>query len=523
MFGFVLPRLALGAAIVALLVTPTADVRKQRPAAVAGTFYPADPAELASTVDRLLKAATVPAVKGQLWAIVAPHAGYPYSGAVAAHAYALLKNRGIHRVVVIAPSHYEAFPFVSIYDGDAYITPLGSVRVDKVFAARLAGLHPDLKLSSRGHIQSGDQREHALEVQLPFLQRALGDFQVVPIMMGEQSYEASRALGVALAQLIHAPDTLIVASSDLSHFHSYDEARALDSKSLHAVEDWDYYSMSRNFAMRTWEACGGGPIVAAMIAAERLGATQAVVLKYANSGDVTADRSRVVGYGAVAFLQPPASSASDFPQYSLPAGDQERLLALARRSVETAVREKKLYDPPKADSEALLQDRGAFVTLTKHGELRGCIGYTSPSHSLLLTVRDVAAFAAVRDPRFPPVTAAELNDLEYEVSVLSPFRRVLDTKQIQVGRHGLLAKMGEREGLLLPQVPVEQKWDRQTFLDQTCLKAELRRDCWKDPATDLFMFSALVFNERQRPAAAARDPRKPGTPPATPGQHSPPR
>ena len=150
---------------------------------------------------------------------------------------------------------------------------------------------PLIKLSSRGHTPTPQGAEHALEVELPCLQRVLGDFQLVPVVMGDQSYESSRALGVALAKLIQGGDTLIVASSDLSHYHPYDEAVRIDHKTLNALQDWDYLSMSRNFETRVWEACGGGPIVAAMIAAERLGANQAEVLKYANSGDITGDRS----------------------------------------------------------------------------------------------------------------------------------------------------------------------------------------------------------------------------------------
>jgi AmmeMemoRadiSam system protein B/AmmeMemoRadiSam system protein A len=501
MIAVLLSRLAMGAAVIAVLLYPGGGVRKERPAGVAGTFYPADPEQLRNHVDALLAAAKVPEMEGKLWAIVSPHAGYPYSGAVAAHAYAALKGRHITRVVVISPSHYEAFPFASIYDGDAYETPLGSITVDKAFAAKLAG-GQYLKLSSRGHIQQGEQHEHALEVQLPFLQRAIGnDFQLVPIVVGDQSYAVTRALGVALARLIRSPETLIVASSDLSHFHTYDQAVALDRKPLRALEDWDYFSMARNFEAREWEACGGGPIIAAMIAAERLGARRAVVLKYANTGDVTGDRSRVVGYGAAALIEPagPGSPTREAnPDYSLPAAEKEQLLALARKSVESVVRERRVAAVPTAVSAPLLDDRGAFVTLKEHGELRGCIGYTSAARPLIETVRDVAAYAAVRDPRFPAVREGELKDLEYEVSVLSPFRRVLDFNQVQVGRHGLLVVNGNDQGLLLPQVPTEQGWDRTTFLDQTCLKAGLPRACWKDPDTDVFMFTALVFGESKK-------------------------
>lgn len=483
--------------------------QKVRQPAVAGGFYPADPKELGKMLDEFLARAAVPEIRGPVVALVSPHAGYPYSGQVAAHAYALLKGKKVERVVVIAPSHFEAFAFASVYDGDAYATPLGNIPVDKDFAAKLAAMNPLLKLSDRGHTPRG-QGEHALEVQLPFLQRVLGPFKLVPVVMGEQDYQTSRALGVALAKLLQGPTkasppsgTLIVASSDLSHYHSYNEAVTLDRKALAALEEWDYLSMSQNFQRGIWEACGGGPMVAAMIAAERLGANQAKVLKYANSGDVTGDKSRVVGYGAVALFAEKLESGKA-PEFSLREAEKEELLKIAKTSVETAVRERKLYQcSPR--SEALLRDRGAFVTLKKKGQLRGCIGYISPVKPLCLTVRDVAAAAALEDRRFTPVTVAELGDLEYEVSVLSPLRRVTDIKQIRVGRDGLVALRGNYEGLLLPQVPVEQGWDRNTFLQETCVKAGLPPNAWKDEETDIFQFSALVFGEHKLPGPIIPD------------------
>ena len=288
-----------------------AEKQEIRQPAVAGAFYPADPKEPVKTVDDLLARAQVSEIKEPLLAVVSPHAGYPYSGPVAAHSYAELRGRKYARVVVISPSHFEAFPFASVYKGDAYVTPLGSVPIDKAFAAQLVTKNPFIKLSTRGHGQVEGRGEHSLEVELPFLQRVLGDFKLVPIVMGEQSYETSRAVGVALATLIQrvakvSPqgfDTLVVASSDLSHYHPYEQAVSLDHKVLKAIEEWDYLNMSQNFERQIWEACGGGPIVAAMIAAERLGANRAIILKYANSGDVTGDKSRVVGYGAVVLIK----------------------------------------------------------------------------------------------------------------------------------------------------------------------------------------------------------------------------
>jgi AmmeMemoRadiSam system protein B/AmmeMemoRadiSam system protein A len=469
---------------------------KIRQAGVAGSFYPADPKALTAMMDEMLAQAIPPSIKDPILAVVAPHAGYQYSGPVAAYTYAELKGRKFSRVVVIAPSHYESFDFTSVYEGDAYATPLGKVPVDKAFARQLAKMSSTMQLSSRGHDATSAGAEHAIEVQLPWLQRVLGDFQLVPIVMGDQSYESSRALGVALAKLIHGGDTLVLASSDLSHYHPYDEAVKIDHKTLNALEAWDYYSMSRNFQARVWEACGGAPIVAAMIYAERMGANQALVLKYANSGDVIGDHSRVVGYSADVFVKTSGGKAAE-TSYTLSNPDKKELLALARKSVEHAVTEKKAYEPTASASEALNQERGAFVTLTKGGQLRGCIGYTSAMKPLYMTVRDTATLAALRDPRFQPVAASELPQLEYEISVLSPLRRVIDTQQIKVGQHGLLMKNGDSEGLLLPQVPVEQGWDRQTFLEETCRKAGMGSNCWKDEDTDIFQFTAVVFNEQK--------------------------
>jgi MEMO1 family protein len=333
---------------------------------------------------------------------------------------------------------------------------------------------------------------------LPWLQKVLGNFELVPIVMGDQSYESSRALGVALAKLLRNDhDTLVLASSDMSHYHTYNEAETIDHKTLHALEAWDYLSMSRNFETRVWEACGGAPIVAAMIYAERMGANKAEVLRYANSGDVTSDRTRVVGYSADLFVKS-AHAADAVPPFSLTDAEKTELLALARKSVEYMIEKNEPYAPAPSADETLNREYGAFTTLTEGGALRGCIGYTAPIKPLYMTVRDTATLAAIRDPRFPRVSASELPKLAYEISVLSPLRRVTDTEQIKVGRDGLLMKNGDSEGLLLPQVPVEQKWDRQTFLEQTCRKAGMDANCWKDENTDIFSFTAVVFNEKNR-------------------------
>ena len=507
---------------------------KVRAAGVAGGFYPADPKALTQMVDGLLAHNAVPQVQGLLVELICPHAGYDFTGPVAAACFAQLKGRKYTRVVVIAPSHYENFHFSSIYDGEAYATPLGNVPVDQDFRAKLAKLSPDIKVSDRGHLQVGEHAEHSLEVQLPWLQRTLGEFKLVPIIMGDQDYGLERGLGRALSKALLAEtaevraQTLILVSSDLSHYHPYDYANQVDHQTLQAIEDWDYLSLSRNFAMwqrgiQTWEACGGGPIVAGMIAAEGLGATHAQILKYANSGDATGDKGRVVGYGAVAITRQGPVGAGKSAEFSLTGGEKNALMKIAHASVETAVRDRKMYLVGSTGFPRLEQARGAFVTLKERGDLRGCIGYITPMKSLAETVRDVAAYAALEDSRFTPVTARELSALEYEISVMSPLRRVLDIKEIKVGKHGLIMKKGEIEGILLPQVPVEEHWGRDTFLEETCRKAGLPRQAWKDEDTDIFMFTALILGER---APEVTDPDQPGVPgrtqpPSPPGPGSP--
>jgi AmmeMemoRadiSam system protein A len=258
--------------------------------------------------------------------------------------------------------------------------------------------------------------------------------------------------------------------------------------------------MSRNFLARVWEACGGAPIVTAMIYAERRGATQAN-LRYANSGDTGGDKSRVVGYASALFVRS-AQPAAAPPAFTLTSGEKQELLAIARHSVECAVRDRHTWTPDAPASEKLHTEYGAFVTLTEHGSLRGCIGYVAAIKPLYQTVGDVASFAALRDPRFPAVTPAELPLLHYEISVLSPLRRVLDPEEIIVGRDGLLLKNGQHEGLLLPQVPLEQGWDRTTFLEQTCAKAALPLHCWKEENTDIFRFTAEIFHDETHESIA---------------------
>ncbi len=461
-----------------------------RPPAVAGSFYPEDPGELTLMLDRLLAEVELSPAGGRIVGLISPHAGYPYSGHVAARSFAALRQQQPARIVLIAPCHVEAFAGASVFDGRAYATPLGEVPVDRKFAEVLVRSGA-ARFSDAGHRRVGGGRgEHSLEVQLPFLQRVLDRFTLVPIVLGEREPETCRRLAVALAEILDE-ETVLVASSDLSHFHPAEEARELDGKVAAFVETWDYFSLLSCLDAGDCEACGGGPIVTTMLAAQLCGAGKSEVLRYANSGDVPPfRRDGVVGYLSALFRLDGEDGSGERERLS--EQDRERLMEVARESVRRAV----LREPPlelEEESPALSRPGAAFVTLRREGRLRGCIGAVVAREPLGRAVANAAAAAALRDPRFSPLSRDELAGLDCHISVLTPFRLLSRPKQFEIGRHGLLLERGFRRGLLLPQVAVEQSWDRETFLRQTCLKAGLEPDAWEDPETVVYTFTAELI------------------------------
>ena len=272
---------------------------KIRPPSVAGMFYPEKKAVLDQDVAVVLEESRDYEINGPIYGIIVPHAGYMFSGGVAARAYRQLLDRDIQTVVVISPSHGEYFTEISIYDGFAYRTPLGTLPVDKDLAHKLTEYNPQIILSEKGHRFN----EHALEVQLPFLQKILDQFKFVPIVMGEHSHYNIQVLAEALAGELKNEKGLIVASSDLSHFYSDEKATKLDQIVIDNIEQYDEEQLFKDLKAGHCEMCGGGPAVTAMKASKLLGATQSKVLLYRNSGDITGDRSEVVGYLSAIFYK----------------------------------------------------------------------------------------------------------------------------------------------------------------------------------------------------------------------------
>jgi AmmeMemoRadiSam system protein B/AmmeMemoRadiSam system protein A len=474
--------LALGLSAFALGL---AAAEKIKPAAFAGQFYESDPARLAAQVDWFVAHSGETALpKGKVLAIIVPHAGYVYSGPTAAHAYALVKGGDYDTAVIIGPSHRVGFEGCSIYPEGGFETPLGVAQIDAPLAKAIG------RASGFSFIPEAFAQEHSVEVQIPFVQRVLPKARIVPIVMGYQKRATVLALAAGLEKACVGKNVLVIASTDMSHYLPPKEGAALDADTISLIESFKTETLLRKVEAGENILCGGGPVVATLLYARKMGPAKVEVLKHSNSADGGAPADSVVGYMAavvVSAADPPAEDTSLTPE------ERAQLLALARTAVSEYVGRRILVNPPSGYSK-FLTPRGVFVTIKKHGDLRGCIGFIEPVAPLGQAVVRAAVYAATEDPRFPPVTAGEIKDLSFEISVLTPLKEISNPRLVQVGRHGLLISRDGHQGVLLPQVPLENGWDRETFLDEGCLKAGLPSDAWKKGAR-IFIFEALVFHE----------------------------
>ena len=431
-----------------------------RQTAVAGQFYPGEPEALGRMVDECL--ARPRARHAVPKALIAPHAGFVYSGPIAGTAYASLApaRERIARVVLIGPSHRVPFRGFAVSAASAFDGPLGPVMVDRQAVGRIAGL-PGVQVRDDAH-----RHEHSLEVQIPFLQRVLDRFAIVPIVVGDAGTEEIDAV---LEALWGGPETLIVVSSDLSHYHGYEEANALDKAASQAIE------LLRPDLLEDDQACGNRPIRGILARARRLD-LRATTLDRRNSGDTQGAKDRVVGYGAYAFEY--SEAARPEPAH------RAALLDAAARSVRHGV---VAGAPPKVElgtfAPQLEAMRATFVTLEIDGHLRGCIGSTAPHRPLIEDVVENAYKAAFADPRFPKLAADELERLSFSVSILSTPRPIVVADEaallaeLRPDRDGLVLTAGEKRGLFLPQVWATLPEPR-TFLAHLKTKAGLAEDYW---------------------------------------------
>ena len=476
-----------------------------RPATQANRFYTGDAKELSEEVDSLLALHRGETVYRNVVALIVPHAGYYFSGNVAAAAYmAMPKDKPYKRIFLLGPSHHEWLDGASVNtEADYYATPLGQVKVDRETAVALTAADSVFRYEPKAH-----DREHCLEVQLPFLQRRFGNGKstqtsedsvppIVPIIISTNDFQKLKRMTEALKPYL-TEENLFIVSSDFSHYPNYEDACKVDARTGKAVETGDVEqfiatleenarSGVRNLAT---SACGELAIATLLM---MIDSTYEVKhLMYQNSGDAEeSDHSRVVGYHAFAVVRN-GQTRTD-ADFSLSDEEKRMLKEIAMTSIKDSLDGKPISHHSPLTSH-LSEKCGAFVSLHKHGRPRGCIGHFGEDVPLHEIVAEMARAAAFEDPRFMPVTADELSDIDIEISVLTPMRRILSLDEFELHRHGIYIRKGYRSGTYLPQVADEVNWTKEEFVSHCAQdKAGIGWDGWRDAETELYVYEAIVF------------------------------
>lgn len=478
---------------------------KMRPMAVAGQFYPSDKSELNKDLDSYFlgnsDTKTLPVEK--LAAIIVPHAGYVFSGSVAAAAFSQIpQDAEYEHIFLIGPSHHTYFEGASVnYAYDFYQTPLGQVKVDTELGNRLIQDNECFTYKADAHSQ-----EHCLEVQLPFLQHRLKKLPpIVPIIIGTQKFSIIKQIAMALKPFFNSRNLFII-SSDFSHYPSYEDAMKVDGNTGKAIETGDLTNFAqalkdnfdgkyRNFAT---SACGQSAIATLMLLTGGSSSYSYKDLIYKNSGDSAyGGKDEVVGYHAFIITRNTANASVE--DFTLTSDEQKTLLTIARNSIEGAFSRINLESSWKGKdlTGTLKMKCGAFVTLNEAGKLRGCVGHFGEDMPLFEVVAEMARAAAFEDTRFNKVNQSELSSINIEISVLSPLKMIDNIDQFQYGKQGIYIGKGGRGGTFLPQVAQEVNWTKEEFLGHCSRdKAGLGWDGWK--SADLYTYEAVIFKEDEK-------------------------
>lgn len=455
---------------------------------VAGSFYPVKKVELDRLLDGFLD--SVPRQKNdkELRMLIVPHAGLVYSGQTAAWGFGQIEKDSFKRVLLLGVSHNRALEKPAVDGNDVWHTPLGSVAVDQETVDRLASSGIAEK-NSQAHKQ-----EHSLEMEVLFLQKVLVDFEIVPILVSQMEESVVANLGEELASLMDE-ETLLVVSTDLSHYPSGGVAELVDRETLDALVTGKRDRLESMIAKHEAEdhknldtsACGLVALRVALEAVKLLEVDEIKLLNYSHSGMVSGNNDRVVGYGAVGFW------GGKFLDRPLSEKEKAEAIKIANEAVNEYVLNQQIPRLEKISGE-LNQRLGVFVTIKKNGELRGCIGEFEPKKNLAETIQDVAIKSATRDPRFPPVSEAELGEIEIELSVLSPWKKINNWQDIELGKHGVVIELNGKRGTFLPQVSESRDWTKESFLGEICVqKMGLEKGCFLDPKAEIYTYTAQVF------------------------------
>ena len=459
--------------------------------AVAGTFYPATAIILENQISNLFEKATkVP--KTDVAALIVPHAGYVYSGQVAASAFAKLNRQAQYKnIFIIGRSHRKYFEGVSIYPIGNYATPLGVVKTNEEIAVQLMKKNKFIYYDTEA-----DKNEHSLEVQLPFLQYWLkNDFQIVPLIIGSDDPSVYEELAEAIRPWFNS-ENLFVISTDFSHYPSYEIANKTDHETAEAIvlndlkklKDCCKLNKLSNTNNLLTALCGAAAVQTLLhLTHDKTDFTFEKIV-YKNSGDVAeGDKKRVVGYWAIAVNRTNNSLA-------ITETEKHELLKLARESIAGHFNNSTKSLPQSGKSGIMNEQYGAFVTLKNADKLRGCIGRFNPEKPLYQTIENMSIAAATRDRRFEPVKTDELDQITIEISILTPFKKIGSIDQIQLGKHGIYIKKGLNSGTFLPQVAEETNWTKEEFLGHCSRdKAGIGWEGWK--TAEIYTYEAIVFSE----------------------------
>jgi AmmeMemoRadiSam system protein B/AmmeMemoRadiSam system protein A len=489
-----MPAAVLLACTLALVVsTVCAEAQDVRKSALAGSWYPADAAELQKQIDDLLAKANAPQLSGGLRALIVPHAAYQYAGAAAAVGYKCIDGQKFSRVVILGPNHRVPLRGCSVPTYTHFETPLGLVPLDTEACTALR------KNSLIGDAREPHKDEHSIEIQLPFLQRTIGQFKLVPVLVGELDARGVKSVAASILPLLD-DETLLVVSSDFTHFGPrfgyqpfstdiQNNLRNLDHRAFSAILDGDSAGLLRYRDETGSTICGILPIA---ILLDLLGSnTQPMLLVYYTSGDLTNDWTNTVSYAAFCFTD---------RRDQLNESEQATLLKLSRNTLEMFVREGKVPTLSLQEyniTPAMMRNAGVFVTLRKHGELRGCIGTLTGVSPIVSAVIDNTIKSAASDPRFTAVKPDELKDIDIEISVLTEPQPMNDYRTIRLGVDGVILQKGNRSGVFLPQVATETGWGLDEFMDNLCLKAGLPKGSHLAPGAKIYNFQVQVFAEKR--------------------------
>lgn len=471
-----------------------------RQPAVSGSFYPSDPKLLIAKLTDLFKSAGNPEFRDNIAAIIVPHAGYIFSGEIAASAYSLINpEKEYTRVFIIGTSHHVYLNGASLYNLGDFKTPLGIVEVDTSLTNQLISKFNFFESSVEAHKQ-----EHSIEVQLPFLQYQLKKkFKIIPIIIGTQSEEMCRKIAKALEPYFNN-ENLFVISADFSHYPSYYGAKVADKATGDAIAtnspDNFLKALKKNESAKIpgllTSCCAWSSVLTLLHLSSENKGIEINHIRYSNSGDSEAgDTLKVVGYHSFVFARTNQSAEPEV--FTLSKEDKIELLKIARNAIESRLQKKRIsYVDESLISEALNTKCGAFVTLKKNGSLRGCVGQFKPSGPLYKCIVQVAETAAFEDVRFNPVQLYEMKSIEIEISVLTPLKRIKSIDEFELGKHGIYMVKGTHSGTFLPQVAEETGWNREEFLGNCALeKAGIGYNGWKD--ADLYIYEALIFSEKE--------------------------